>query len=1100
MTSALPREAVTSRPGRGGIFINYRREDTGALAGRLVSRLSDHFGSDRIFMDIEYIESGDDFVGAITRALSYSNVLLALIGPRWLAVDDRSGNRRIDHPDDFVRAEIETALQRDLRVIPVLVDGATLPSPRDLPPSLQPLVRRQALELSERNFEDTAARLISAMSGLLGEEKGQPAEAQEAPSQLPGEGSVPFGESQQSALAAAQRAVELNPGDPEPYRRLATLLQEAGRTEEALEVAQRAVELGGDDPDAYSRLAELLQETGRTEEALEVAQHAVALSGDDPDAYSRLAELLQETGRTEEALEVAQHAVDLNPANSELGRQLAALLQETGRTEEASAALERAALASVNLAGGIDTDRVDPTCAIPLSRDHLDEGVWVSMLAAVIVDKATPMPLSVGLFGEWGAGKSYFMGMLRSEVDRLAHSGQESYLHNVMQIGFNAWHYADTNLWASLGDEIFRQLAGPETADEGRQRLREELARGSAEKQALEAREAQARAETVRLKAALQQARKNREVRAIDLLSAVKDSAELQEQLDKVWQQLGISDETQQARTLADQVRGTAEEANAVRSLFGRQRTWILAAGCLIALLALVSAALVPPSWGKWLAGGGATFIALALGTAVTWAGRVRDGFTQLRKIATDLNRRAVASAEQRTSKSVSSAVDALRRAEASEAMAQAQLDEMSAHVKQLARELAALMPDQRLYAFLAERAGGGQYAGQLGLISTIRKDFEQLVGLLRDWDADWSEESLPCPIDRIVLYIDDLDRCSPQQVVDVLQAVHLLLALDLFVVVVGVDPRWLRRSLQNQYHGMLEAKSPSGSTDQGLWSVTPNDYLEKIFNIPFVLPGIPVGSLGRMLRGLAAAADGGGRSGESQLTSVEQRTAAQTAAGPDSGVSVVPQGDTMVIEPGSELASQTEDVSEPPRPLTEPELDLLSALECFIDTPREAKRMFNLYRMLRSTRDLSDASAFLGHDHDPGDYQAVALLLGMMTADVHVLHDVLDAEPQAEPRVGGGLNHRPDNDDWHKFIADFTPEYSGVEWTNQIIGRIPPEDVPAWQQFAKCAARTSNLITLPDLTAFKRWAPRVQRFSFVLSPLNAAGSEPRATEQQASS
>jgi hypothetical protein len=153
---------------------------------------------------------------------------------------------------------------------------------------------------------------------------------------------------------------------------------------------------------------------------------------------------------------------------------------------------------------------------------------------------------------------------------------------------------------------------------------------------------------------------------------------------------------------------------------------------------------------------------------------------------------------------------------------------------------------------------------------------------------------------------------------------------------------------------------------------------------------------------------------------------------------------------------------------------------------------MLNLYRMLRSTRDLSDASTFLGDDRSPGDYQAVALLLGMMTADARVLRDVLDAEPQAEPQVAGGLNSRPDNDDWHKFIADFTPKYSGEEWGNRIIGRIPPEDVPAWQQFARCAARTSNLITLSDLTAFKRWAPRIQRFSFVLSPLEVVGSWPR--------
>ena len=464
------------------------------------------------------------------------------------------------------------------------------------------------------------------------------------------------------------------------------------------------------------------------------------------------------------------------------------------------------------------------------------------MLATVIVDEATPMPLSVAIFGEWGAGKSYFMGLLRSEIERLSRTGRESYLQRVVQIGFNAWHYADTNLWASLGDEIFRQLAGPpETADESRRRLRQELTKGSAERQVLAAREAQARTETVRLKAALQAATADKEVRARDLLSAIKTSPELQKPLDKVWQQLGISDEMQQARILADQVSGTTEEVSAVRTLLSRQRTWVLAVGCIIALLALAAAAWVPVRWGKWLAGGSATAIALALGAAVTWLGRAREGIIQLRKIATDLNRRARASAEQRTSKAVTTAVDELARAEASETMAQAQLDEMSERVKQLAGELANLMPDQRLYTFLAERAGGGQYAGQLGLISTIRKDFEHLVELLQDWQTHQSDDLPPCPIDRIILYIDDLDRCSPRQVVDVLQAVHLLLALDLFVVVVGVDPRWLRWSLKDQYHGMMETRDPVEQRDQALWNIAPNDYLEKIFNIPFVLPGIPV-------------------------------------------------------------------------------------------------------------------------------------------------------------------------------------------------------------------------------------------------------------------
>ena len=148
----------------------------------------------------------------------------------------------------------------------------------------------------------------------------------------------------------------------------------------------------------------------------------------------------------------------------------------------------------------------------------------------------------------------------------------------------------------------------------------------------------------------------------------------------------------------------------------------------------------------------------------------------------------------------------------------------------------------------MAERAGGGQYARQLGLISTIRKDFDHLVELLQDWHSDQSDELPPCPIDRIVLYIDERTAVTPNKSLTAPPAVHLLLALDLFVVVVGVDPRWLRRSLQYQYRGMMEY-SLRESMDQPLWNVTPNDYLEKIFNIPFVLPGIPLGGLNRTPR-----------------------------------------------------------------------------------------------------------------------------------------------------------------------------------------------------------------------------------------------------------
>jgi hypothetical protein len=152
---------------RGGVFISYRREETAGQAGRLYKRLSDRFGEDRVFRDIDSIASGVDFTNRIIEDLSVCNVLLALVGRHWSVITDSKGTRRLDNPGDYVRVEIEIALQRDIPVIPVLVDGAALPQADDLPPSLRPLTRRQARKLSHTSFQSDVTRLISDVDKVM---------------------------------------------------------------------------------------------------------------------------------------------------------------------------------------------------------------------------------------------------------------------------------------------------------------------------------------------------------------------------------------------------------------------------------------------------------------------------------------------------------------------------------------------------------------------------------------------------------------------------------------------------------------------------------------------------------------------------------------------------------------------------------------------------------------------------------------------------------------------------------------------------------------------------------------------------------------------
>jgi hypothetical protein len=150
-----------------GIFISYRREETAANAGRLYDRLSGRFGEYRVFMDIDSIAIGTDFANAIADAVSSSYILLVLIGRNWLAVTDSRDRRRIDDPNDWVRIEIETALQRDIPAVPVLVDGATLPQADELPPPLRPFLRRQAFELSHTSFRSDVEHLITLIDELI---------------------------------------------------------------------------------------------------------------------------------------------------------------------------------------------------------------------------------------------------------------------------------------------------------------------------------------------------------------------------------------------------------------------------------------------------------------------------------------------------------------------------------------------------------------------------------------------------------------------------------------------------------------------------------------------------------------------------------------------------------------------------------------------------------------------------------------------------------------------------------------------------------------------------------------------------------------------
>jgi hypothetical protein len=148
------------------IFINYRRDDSRADSGRLYDRLSARFPG-RVFRDVASLEPGVEWHEAIARVIGQADACIVVIGKNWATISDNSGRRRLDDPRDTVRQELAAALERKMRVFPVLVGGARMPEEEELPADLQAVCRRNALEITEQDWDEGFNKLVKALETAL---------------------------------------------------------------------------------------------------------------------------------------------------------------------------------------------------------------------------------------------------------------------------------------------------------------------------------------------------------------------------------------------------------------------------------------------------------------------------------------------------------------------------------------------------------------------------------------------------------------------------------------------------------------------------------------------------------------------------------------------------------------------------------------------------------------------------------------------------------------------------------------------------------------------------------------------------------------------
>ncbi|MEQ9401404.1 MAG: P-loop NTPase fold protein [Longimicrobiales bacterium] len=787
--------------------------------------------------------------------------------------------------------------------------------------------------------------------------------------------------------------------------------------------------------------------------------------------------------------------------------------------------------------------------------DHLDVTRYATAFATIMTARDVSPPLSIGVFGDWGSGKSFFMRLMRRQTGRLAEmrvtgaDGRPLFHRNVVSIEFNAWHYVDANLWASLVQAILEGLDRAmqqrsrglihemldqlELAQEAR---KDASAAVAAAREALEDRKTEK--ETAARKAKTRQD-ELAETRTADLQRAIRTHAVEDLSLDRVADFLerygGLGE---RERALLAELKGQTDKnlgdlkdlITDGQNLAGRGRStldWLVRAPVtprqmLLAVFVVVGGGLLVWALEALLASQAPAITAAivevgaAVGVVVAWAkgqlGRIGTGLDHFERIRTRVEQEEAevrAAHEQAVAEAEARVAEARRELEVKEQRLAAAEERLQRAEKELRESDSA----QRIARLVERRLEGGDYERHLGIVAAIRRDFQTISDYMADKSAEAALEAAGLaagsddaaqgddpigirPVDRIVLYIDDLDRCPTDKVVAVLEAIHLLLAFKLFVVVVGVDIRWAARSLKDKYPRHLRAsRLQAGSAGQAALAdgatdaATALDYLEKIFQIPFWIPPMDPWASRNMINALVptppdgdgdgdgkngTGADEGGADGNA-LAPGGNRTGSDGEDGPDAaagadlavaGASETSGGPASRTADGAEAATDgrsTGDVETPEDAadlldMTSAERRLMLLIAGAVGkSPRRLKRFVNTYRILKASLDPLARRRFVTGSVEGGtggEFGAPMTLMAVLTAApheaiglIHELHELDDGALVADLR--SRVEAMPQGPE-RGYILQALDVYT--EWTGQ------PD---------------------PTVAPLRRWSDEVARFSF---------------------
>lgn len=652
-------------------------------------------------------------------------------------------------------------------------------------------------------------------------------------------------------------------------------------------------------------------------------------------------------------------------------------------------------------------------------KDELGFEYDVAALASVMAYKEMQPPLAVGLFGNWGTGKSFFMNKLKEQVTALEKHPSGMFCGRVLQIEFNSWHYSDSNLWASLVTKIFDELQkhGKKYPTE----LNKLLANLNSTKEQLQETtdknlHIEREIEILKEKKRIFDEQVEIEVQELsplsfkEILNGVLKDEKVQQDINNIkafgkeygidiHQQKDIEANISKLYGFGDRIIESAKLIWHFRKLrvallllsvlafaalvyfvlpdlAGLNQFLTAASKAILSLLAIISAA------------------AVALKPAMHRLSGILERLKSLKKTVNELQEDARSKFEEKKK----AHEDKLEEAKAKSESLKIKIGLLEIDKQKIEKSLDDIATGKTIIRFIESRVSEARYVNSLGIISWVRKDFEQLNQHFLDQKElqTLDQKAKEFHLDRIILYIDDLDRCNESIVLRVLEAIHLLLAFPLFVVVVGVDPRWVNRALMKKYEHFLD----NGNNTEGEHMhppATSYDYLEKIFQIPFALKPINHQGKANIIRAQLGLKIQPASPQASAAATPENRPQDDTQPTPLDGQvplsGAVPLGGTQVPIPTAAPAQKKVDIK---TLQVEPyEMEFMEEISFLIgDSPRTVKRFINMYRIIRTHKTFNQRVA---KTHNTEEHYAIILLLAFITGLPKLALEIFEAISQQE-------------------------------------------------------------------------------------------------------